>query len=82
MKAVKEDIIKEVIANVLGIKSEEINDESSADTIESWDSLKHLKLVLALEEELDVSFTEEQVVEMLNYALIKEIIKENNIEIQ
>lgn len=82
MKAIKEDKVKDVIASVLGVSSAQINDEASADTIESWDSLKHLKMVLALEEELDISFTEEQVVEMLNFALIKEIIRENNIEIQ
>ena len=82
MKSIKEEKIREIIAGVLKINASKINDESSADTIDEWDSLKHLKIVLALEGELDISFSEEQVVEMLNYALIKEIIREHGITVE
>ena len=73
--------IKQVMANVFGINIEKINEESSIDTIEEWDSLKHLKLVLALEDEFDISFTEEETIEILSYQLIKEILKSHNIVI-
>lgn len=66
-----EERMKSVLANIFKIDAKSIDDDSSVDTIETWDSLTHLNLVLALENEFDVSFTEEQTVEMMNYQLIK-----------
>lgn len=69
-----EDRIKKVMSAVFEVPVEEINDKSSPDTIESWDSLKHMNLVLALEEEFDVYFNDEEIVEIMNYSLIKIIL--------
>ena len=71
--------LKQVLANVFGEDSESINDESSMDTIENWDSLRHLNLILALEEEFGVSFDEEETVIIVSYPLIKTVLKEHNI---
>lgn len=65
-----EDRIKGIIADVLMVDKNEIQDDSSPDTIESWDSLKQMNIVIALEEELNINFTDDQVVEMLNVKLI------------
>ena len=59
---------------VFEISIEEINDESSPDTIELWDSLKHLNLVLALEEEFNVQFTDDNLIELINLKLIKLVV--------
>ena len=71
--------LKQVLANVFGEESESINDESSIDTIENWDSLKHLNLILALEEEFEVSFDEEETIIIVSYPLIKIVLKEHGI---
>lgn len=73
-----EDRIKNVMSAVFEIPSEEINDESSPDTIESWDSLKHMNLVVALEEEFETEFTDDEILDMMNYLLIKSIINGEN----
>ncbi len=72
--------LKQVLADVFGVDVPSINDESSVETVEKWDSLNHLNLVLALEEQFDVSLSEEQVVEMLNYPLVKVVLEEHGIE--
>lgn len=71
-----EDRIKNVMAAVFEISADDITDESSPDTIESWDSLKHMNLILVLEEEFNIELTEEQTVEILSYPLIKIVLKE------
>ena len=76
-----EEKIKQIIASVFKVDASTINNETSPDTIESWDSLNHLNLVLALEDGFDVSFTEEQTVEILNYDLIKISLQELGVEI-
>ena len=73
--------LKQVMANVFGEELENINDESSMDTIKNWDSLKHLNLVLALEEEFEVSFNEDESVIIISYPLIKTVLKDYDIEI-
>ena len=68
------DRIKTVMSAVFEIPVEQIQDKSSPDTIESWDSLKHMNMVVALEEEFEVEFTDDEILEMMNYALIKSIL--------
>ena len=50
-------------------------DDASPDTIESWDSLKHMNLIVALEEEFKTEFSDDNIIEMMNYKLIIEVIK-------
>lgn len=63
--------IKEVMATVLGVNLSEIDENASPGTIEAWDSLKQMSLILSLEEEFNIHFTDDQTVELLNYKLIK-----------
>ena len=42
----------------------QITAESSPETIETWDSVQHLNLVLALEQELGVSIEPEEIEKM------------------
>lgn len=72
--------LKQVLADVFDVDVASINDESSVDTVEKWDSLHHLNLVLALEEQFGVSLSEEQIVEMLNYPLVKAVLEEHGVE--
>jgi acyl carrier protein len=71
--------LKQVLADVFKIDIQTINDETSVDNVEKWDSLNHLNLVLALEDAFDISFTEEQTIEILNYPLIKLVLQEHGV---
>ena len=73
-----EERIKKVMSAVFELPIEEINYESSPGTIETWDSLKHMNLIVALEEEFDVQFDDEEIGEIMNYSLILNIIKNKN----
>jgi acyl carrier protein len=78
MQASEADL-KQVMADVFRIDPATIDDSTSVDTVEKWDSLQHLNLVLALEERFDVSFTEEQTVEILSYPLIRAVLEEHGV---
>jgi acyl carrier protein len=66
-----EDKIKEIMAIVLEIQINDIDENSSQDNLESWDSLKHMQLIVALEEEFDVDFDDINLIEMQSFKLIK-----------
>jgi acyl carrier protein len=72
--------IKQKIINVMSVVFEvdesAISEDSSADTIENWDSLRHLNLILALEEEFGVTIPDEEVGTMVNYRIISNVINE------
>ena len=73
-----EDRIKKVMSDVFDIDIESINNDSSPDNIENWDSLKHMDLIVTLEEEFGIEFTDEEIVDSMSYTLIVNILKNNN----
>lgn len=68
--------IKIVMSAVFEVPLDEITENSSTDNIETWDSLKHLNLILALEEEFEISIPNEEVGNLVNYKLIELIVNE------
>jgi acyl carrier protein len=75
-----EKVLKQTLSDVLKVDVSTIDETASVDTIDNWDSLNHLNLVLALEQQFNISFTEEQTVEILNYQLIKAVLKEHGVD--
>jgi acyl carrier protein len=77
----EEQRLKKVLSDVMGISSDAVNEDTSVDTVKEWDSLNHMKLVLALEGEFNISLTEEQTVEIINYPLIRSVLSEHGISV-
>lgn len=77
--AMKKQIFQ-TMSNLFDIPIEIINEKSSPDSIETWDSLNHIKLIMALEEEFNVTFTDDQIVNMLNVESILLKLKELGVE--
>ena len=71
MKIDIENRIKTVISSVLNISKSEIHNKTSSDTIKSWDSLKHMNIIVGLEEEFDIEFDADEIGNLLNYELIR-----------
>jgi acyl carrier protein len=71
-----ESTLKTVMATVLGISAHSISDDTSMDTVESWDSIKHMSLVLAIEEEFGVSIPDEDAANITSYPLIRLVLAE------
>jgi len=67
--------IKMVMGNVFNIDVDLINNDTSPDNVVNWDSLQHMNLIVALEEEFDVEFNDEEIVDSMNYALLVNILK-------
>lgn len=46
--------IRELMAKVFGVEPADLPDDPTPERMEGWTSLKHVELMLALEEELDI----------------------------
>ena len=44
--------------------------------MKKWDSLAHMNLVVGLEEEFKIRFTDEEIIEIVTYPLICAIVRE------
>ncbi len=55
-----------------------VNDETTSADIEDWDSLEHINLVSAVEQEFGIKFTMGQVVTMKNVGEMADIILAGN----
>ena len=74
--------LRKMMAQIFGVPESEITTEASVDTVPNWDSLHHMRLVLALEETFGVSFTDDQTVQIMSYPLIIEVLKEHGIRLE
>jgi acyl carrier protein len=69
-----EDKLKNLLSVLLDIDKESINQDSSSETIEGWDSLKQMNIVVAIEEEFNISFDEEESLLSTSYQSLLDII--------
>lgn len=63
--------IKNVMAVVFEIQPTDIPDSASTSSLENWDSLNHMNLVVALEEEFKVRFSDEEIVEIISLEAVE-----------
>ena len=71
-----EDTLKQVMATLLTVDVSAIDQDASMDTIPTWDSLRHMNLVLALEEEFKVTIPDEDAGNITSYKLIKLVLED------
>jgi acyl carrier protein len=68
--------LKVLLARIMHVDVAAITASSSSETIVTWDSLNHMKLVLALEEEFHLVFDENQIENMTSFAKVIELIRQ------
>ena len=64
--------VLEIAAAIFECDVTVLTEASSVANIDGWDSMNHLKLMLALEKEFQLVFDEEVLVELLSFELIFE----------
>ncbi len=69
------DRIRGVIADVFGLPPDAVGSDADAATLEGWDSLRHLELMLALEMEFGVQISSEEMPLLLSVAAIEECLR-------
>ncbi len=55
------------MSSLFAIDESDIDENSSLETVENWDSLQHVNLIMALEEEFGVQVDVDDALEMVSY---------------
>jgi len=75
-------IFNKIIDSVWSIKNiNEIEDSFGPDEIKDWDSLSHIELVVALEEEFEISLAVQDISRMYTIGDIKKILEKYDVTI-
>jgi len=70
-----------IISKVFSVPISEINDESSPETIESWDSFNGLILVDELESNFYIKFSVSEIVDVKNVKDIKRYLNNHGVDL-
>ncbi|MDO4965114.1 MAG: acyl carrier protein [Lachnospiraceae bacterium] len=76
----REDIyerLNEVFRDVFDDYSISVGDDTTAEDIDGWDSLMHITLIEAVEEEFNISFDMKTVVKMKNVGEMVDVIEDS-----
>ncbi len=68
--------VREVMAGVLDVEAEALDDGFRRDDASAWDSMNHLRLISALEEAFGIRFTMKEVGEMESFGDVRQRVAE------
>ena len=71
----------DIISKVFSVQISEINDESSPETIESWDSFNGLILVDELESNFNIKFSVSEIIDVKNVKDIKRHLNDHGVDL-
>jgi acyl carrier protein len=73
--SIVEQKVKMVFGAVFRIDADKVNLKATPDTINNWDSLRHMNFILALEEEFTIMFSDDEIVAMHSLVIVVDTIK-------
>jgi len=68
--------LRDIMSTVFDLENEQINDKCSSNNITSWDSLNHIKLLLCLEEEFNITINSSDAGSLTSFEIISNYLKQ------
>lgn len=68
------DPLTEIFAHGLGVSPDVLDEDSSPETIEQWDSLAAMSLVVLIEDTFEVSLTTRDIMKMRSIGLARSVL--------
>lgn len=65
-----EEKIKDIMSRVFEVDPDEIQEDSSPYSIETWNSMRHMEMVVSLENEFGFRFDEEEIPTLISFTII------------
>ena len=67
--------LRTIIETIMNVPSDMIDDESGPDNIDGWDSLRHMRLILAVEDYYSLSFSDSEITSINDVKTLKEVLE-------
>ncbi len=73
---VESNEIQEMFAKIFRVSVDSINDETNRDRLRSWDSMRHLELVTALEEAFSIRLSADEIMSLTSFGQVRDLVLE------
>jgi acyl carrier protein len=73
--------VENVLSEVLQMPVTAITDDLTMKDVDAWDSLKHMELIVALEQSFDIQLSFDEIVAMQSVSQIKRVLRERGVTI-
>jgi len=74
------DRLKQVIFRELDLEEFELEESTTAAMVPGWDSLSHIRVIAAVEEEYGIRFKPLEIIRLLNVGQLQELIDRKRIQ--
>ncbi len=74
-----EDRFKSVLSTILLVEEAEILESTSSESLDTWDSLNHISLLGALEQEFGVTINTDHIENTRSVAALRTLLSENGV---
>lgn len=68
-----------IVGTILGVPEDQVTDDLSPETVDTWDSLNHINLISALEQEFGVTLATDDLAESMSMQRLKELLAEHGV---
>lgn len=68
--------LRQLMVDIFDVSMDEISNASTMDNVENWDSIRHMNLVIALEDTFSIEIPDEDAANITSFALIKLVVEE------
>ena len=75
------DRYKNAFTSVFNVNESELDENFQAENVKKWDSITHLSLCTAIEDEFDIMFDSEDMLELRSFEKGKEILAKYEVEL-
>ena len=66
--------LRSIVSTILRIPEERVTDDLASDSVETWDSLNHINLIGAVEQEFGVTLPTENLGDFMSVAQLKALL--------
>ena len=65
-----------IFSKIMEVEASSVTDDSNPDNIEGWDSLTHIELISAIEEEFSIQISPEDSIDLENFSMLLSFIEQ------
>ncbi len=74
--------LRSTISAILGVPEDQITDDLSSETVDTWDSLNHINLISAIEQEFGVTLATDDLADSQSVRKLKALLADRGIEVK
>jgi acyl carrier protein len=71
--------VENLLSEVLQMRASDITDDLTMKNVDAWDSLKHMELIVALEQSFEIQLSFDEIVAMQSVSEIKRVLRERGV---